>query len=212
MKSVIQEGSSVAKAVAKAWESAGKPEEFSIKIYETEKTNFFGLLRRAAVVSIFYNQKRPYKGNRERSNGYRNNTRRNGRESYNVSSRESFKSTPYVEESASSRTSSYNEDAPRRDSRSTGQRSDRREAWHPELIDEISGWLTETTEKMGVTTSFDTKVDGGVLKVTFETPVLEQEDYERMLFASFSHLLMQFLKRAHKNKFRSLRLLIQSRR
>ena len=54
MKSMVQEGSSVAKAIDKAWELAGKPSEFTIKVMQVEERNFFGMVKKSAVVSIVY--------------------------------------------------------------------------------------------------------------------------------------------------------------
>ncbi len=44
MKSVFQKGSSVGSAVEKAWEAAGKPEEFSVKVMQNGQFSFFGLV------------------------------------------------------------------------------------------------------------------------------------------------------------------------
>lgn len=54
MKSVIQEGSSLAKAIEQGWIKAGRPREFSIKIYQEPKKNFLGLTTQVAKVGIFF--------------------------------------------------------------------------------------------------------------------------------------------------------------
>lgn len=54
MKSVIQEASSVFKAIQLGWEKAGKPAEFTVKILEKEERNFIGLTTKQAKVSLFF--------------------------------------------------------------------------------------------------------------------------------------------------------------
>src|ERR1700730_17849484 len=54
MKSVIQEGPSLAKAIEQGWVKAGKPKEFTIKIFQEAKKNFFGFTTIPAKVGIFF--------------------------------------------------------------------------------------------------------------------------------------------------------------
>lgn len=54
MKSIIEEASSIFKAIEKGWSRAGKPEEFSVKIYEEPEHNFLGLTTKSAKIAIFY--------------------------------------------------------------------------------------------------------------------------------------------------------------
>ena len=57
MKSLMQEASSLIKAIEKAWENAGKPKEFSIKVFEEPKKNFIGMTVQSAKVGIFFDEK-----------------------------------------------------------------------------------------------------------------------------------------------------------
>jgi len=54
MKSVMEEASSIMKAITKAWERVGKPSEFSIKIFEKEEKNFLGMTTKTAKIGIFF--------------------------------------------------------------------------------------------------------------------------------------------------------------
>lgn len=56
MKSVIQEASSIAKAVEQGWEKAGKPKDFSIKVLEEPIKNFLGFTKRSAKVAIYFDE------------------------------------------------------------------------------------------------------------------------------------------------------------
>src|SRR5687768_7128192 len=54
MKSIIEEGSSIAHAVEKAWQRAGNPPEFTIKIFQIPQKNFFGFTKVVAKIAIFF--------------------------------------------------------------------------------------------------------------------------------------------------------------
>ena len=56
MKSIIEEASSIAKAVEQAWERAGQPSEFSIKIFQLPQKNFFGFTKVSAKIGIFFGE------------------------------------------------------------------------------------------------------------------------------------------------------------
>ena len=56
MKSIIEEASSIAKAVERGWEKAGKPKEFTVKIFEEAKRNFIGYTTQSAKVGIFFQE------------------------------------------------------------------------------------------------------------------------------------------------------------
>jgi hypothetical protein len=54
MKSVIQEASSLSKAIEQGWIKAGKPQEFSIRILQEPNKNFLGITLQNAKVAVFF--------------------------------------------------------------------------------------------------------------------------------------------------------------
>ena len=59
MKSLMEEASSISKAIEKGWTNAGKPKEFTIKIYEEPQKNFIGMTTRPAKIGIFFSEPKP---------------------------------------------------------------------------------------------------------------------------------------------------------
>lgn len=55
MKSILQEASTIAKAVEQGWREAGEPQEFSVKILELPQRNFIGLTTRSAKIAFIFN-------------------------------------------------------------------------------------------------------------------------------------------------------------
>lgn len=58
MKSIVEEASSISKAIEKGWVKAGSPKEFSVKIYEDAEKNFFGITTKPAKIGIFFEEGR----------------------------------------------------------------------------------------------------------------------------------------------------------
>jgi predicted RNA-binding protein Jag len=56
MKSIIEEASSISKAIENGWIRAGKPQEFSVRIFEEPEKNFFGFTKKPAKIGIFYKE------------------------------------------------------------------------------------------------------------------------------------------------------------
>jgi len=54
MKSILQEASTIAKAVEQGWKEAGEPQEFSVKILELPQWNFLGLTTRSAKIAFLF--------------------------------------------------------------------------------------------------------------------------------------------------------------
>lgn len=55
MKSILQEASTIAKAIEQGWREAGEPSEFSVKILELPQRNFIGLTTRSAKIAFIFN-------------------------------------------------------------------------------------------------------------------------------------------------------------
>ncbi len=65
MKSIVQEASSIEKAIQRAWLEAGSPAEFSVRILEHPVRKFFGLfIKRSAKVALVF----PGEGKTEQKN------------------------------------------------------------------------------------------------------------------------------------------------
>lgn len=57
MKSIMEEATSITKAIETAWNRAGQPQEFSVKILEHPQTSFFGLkTAKSAKIALFFNE------------------------------------------------------------------------------------------------------------------------------------------------------------
>jgi predicted RNA-binding protein Jag len=62
MKSVVQEASTIGKAIEQGWKTAGEPRNFSIKILEIPQHNFLGFSTKSAKVAIVFDENAPREG------------------------------------------------------------------------------------------------------------------------------------------------------
>lgn len=109
MKSLVEEASSVSLALEKAWKRAGKPQSFSVKIFEEAESGFLGFNKKPAKIGIFFEEsnkaqertshKKPHHGQRsgqQRNNQRPRSTMRNDRNDRNDRQTDSRKpSRPY---------------------------------------------------------------------------------------------------------------------
>lgn len=54
MKSIMEEASSIVKAIEAAWIRAEKPHEFSVKVFEEPEKNFFGMVTKSAKIALIF--------------------------------------------------------------------------------------------------------------------------------------------------------------
>ena len=189
MRSLLIQASSVEKAVDKAWSDAGQPTEFSIKILDFGEKGFLGITKRAAIVSILYEpQKQTAK--------YKGTSKRTPQPHSHAKKKPYPKPKPRIQETKPLPAK------PRQE----------RVYWTDTLVDNVTGWFKELTEQTRITSPFQAKVNRKALIITFDQNVLDRPEDERMLFSSFSYLLMQFMKKKDKKKYQGYQLIITSKR
>lgn len=97
MKSIVQEASSVEKAIQRAWEEAGFPSEFSVRVLEHPKHSFFFFLRRSAKVALVFPSESSKKQSNERNRDYKKRETRPKKEDRTEQTKNENKKTPRKE-------------------------------------------------------------------------------------------------------------------
>jgi predicted RNA-binding protein Jag len=201
MKSIVEEASSVAKAIEKGWIQAGKPQEFSVKVFETEQKNFLGMTTKSAKIAIYYTDK--------------NSTRHEYQEKRNVYAPQPKKyeqkpsrptTAPRVNNFDNSLNNTKNTPPVERQERTT------KDVWSDEMTTTAQQWLEDTLRLMNLSDrSFTVEAKNYYLKFNFNTPLLEDAERERLLFRSLAHLIMQTLRNKFKKGFRGFKIILNSR-
>ncbi|MGD1997693.1 MAG: Jag N-terminal domain-containing protein, partial [Candidatus Dependentiae bacterium] len=207
MRSILLEASSIERAIDKAWNEAGKPREFTIKVHDEGERNFLGFSRRPARLSILFvpqrdeNSSRSSRG-RSRNNDSRRGGGRNDRNDRNDRRSNNRNETSDRRSSRSNAPTRFPEDKP--STRSNDSNQDWRGEWEKYVITTVR----DITKLMGITVPFEARRDDKMLTLSFKKAVLEDAEEQHMLFASLSYLSIQFLKRHYKNRFLGYRVLV----
>ncbi len=196
MKSIIEEASSIAKAVEAGWLRAGKPQEFTVRIFEEPEKNFLGFSKKFAKVGIMYKeapevqQSGKQRGVRRQELPERQERQENPRQ---VVHQQAEKGRAQV--------------APKTEPLKGAQRTvsqpeldrERPPKWAPEIVEASREWLLRLLETMGKSsTPFTVEGKGYTLHVHFKGNIVPDKKKEYVFFKHTGHLLVQ----AMRHKFR----------
>jgi len=207
MKSIMEQASSIIKAIEKAWISADKPKEFSVKVFEKEEKNFFGMTTKPAKIGIFFSDKS------------------NALQEKNIQ-----KPRPEIKEQRPEAPKPQRQAAPIARQQATDNKPIHHHAekpktvinpvkisqpqrvpttWNDTMIKAVDEWINRTLTLMGMSTiSFTPEIAGKILKLTFSQPLIEQPAMEKQLFRSIAHLIMASLRNQYKQEIKDLKIVL----
>jgi predicted RNA-binding protein Jag len=186
MKSLMEEASSIAKAIEKGWARAGKPKEFTVRIFEEPQKNFFGFTSKPAKVGIFFKEPAP-----EQSSRMKEIKRL-------VEKREVERGVAKAEKERKMQSP-----APRLDQQSMDNK------WTPELIQGAKAWVDMLLRRIDRSSvPFSVTAKNYMLTVQFSRPVFEDRRKEQAFFRSTSYLLLQALKNKYKKGLKGHKIIV----
>ncbi len=190
MKSIMQEASSVSKAIDLAWNRADKPSQFSVKVLEEPEHNMFGLTKKSAKIALFFEEKRKFDSfsrQPDRQRAPRPESQRRPQEQ---------QPQRRVQEQAQPVTT---EQAPKRV----------RPEWTDAMAQEARDWLDQTLQLIGASNAtYNFSHSKSAVKVIFDKSVTGSEGKDRMLFSSFASLILSTLRHRHKKQLRNLKVIL----
>ena len=180
MKSLMEEASSISKAIENGWTNAGKPKEFTVKVYEEPKKNFFGLTSSPARIGIFFAEPKSAEPRR--------------------------KPRPATQEARKPQEARQPREV--RESRPKKETEDLGPIWEDGMIESANEWIGEILKHIGVLAPYKVNPSRFHLRIEFENSVLEDKDRQKHLFAILSGLLMTMLKRKYKRPLRGYKIVL----
>ena len=194
MKSIIQEASSIAKAVEQAWAYAGQPAEFTIKILEMPHKNFLGFTTRAAKVAFFFDLHPSLK-------------------TPSLAPKPKHKAPPRKVDTSKAVQAPALKTPPERELPKPKPVSpfkrEYKPLWNPAMIKYVQEWVQETLNIMNLSNiTFSVEPSNFHLRITFNQKVLSETAQEKKLFASFACLIIESLKRTFKTGFRGHKIVL----
>ncbi len=181
MKSIIQEASSIIKAIEKGWLAAGKPNEFSIRIYEEPKKNFIGMTIQSAKIGIFFEEKKV-------------ETPKPIKKIEPIQSKKA--SAPIVRPIPESKKPVS--DLPESE----------RVMWTDEMLEAAQVWLNEALKIINTSISYKTEVSEYQLTFNLEQQPAQDIQQAKHLVRNLSALLLQAMRHKFKRPMRGFKILI----
>lgn len=205
MKSIIEEASSISKAIEKGWVRAGKPKNFSIKVYEEPEKNFFGLTTKSAKVAIIFDEKTvvtaPEKTAQPANQGHQKADHKRTQQS----KQQSAKAPNPEHKPKDNRRQQSPKNAPEKNIESV-QVSD-------EIKQAVTSWLDSALPVMNIHNAvFRLESTDDMIQVTFDTPLIPDSHEERALLKSLSYLALATLRNKFKKGLRGLKLVFTRKR
>jgi len=186
MKSIIEEASSISKAIENGWLKAGKPQEFSIKIFEEPIKNFFGLSVKSAKIGIFFQETKS-----SDIKSPENHLEKKLEKNINLEPFQEY-TEPTIPVNLEKKVLKSKSNQP---------------IWSQQMVTTINNWLTEIFENIvNKKISFNISQDYFQLNVHIDSVIFDDKNKEKKLFSSLAILIMQMLKKQYKRPFKGYRI------
>ena len=196
MKSIMEEASSLSKAIDRAWNRAGKPSKFTVRVLEEPEHNMFGLTVKSAKIALFFDEK----------------------STDGISSYSNEKATRPRHHEQAPRRQSPAADRPTKAPRFEPRSQERpyrapirrpRPEWNDELAQQAKDWISQTLAKIGLPhIEYSIRPDNNLLRFTFKSSLTGTEGKDRMLFSSFACLIMTTLRHRYKKQLKNLKVVL----
>lgn len=206
MKSIVEEASSLVKAIEKGWIRAGKPQEFTVKVFEDAEKNFFGFTTKSAKVGILFEERMPVQPQRQQKD---RQPQRRPQPNQAQPSNQQYKSNMDRQE----RQPQAPQQAYQQRNETIESRVIKRDSspWSTDLVSAAHEWITDSLTVMGRSDiEVKPEVNNFALKLTFIKPVMEINEKEKLLFKSWAYLVMQTLRQKYKRPLKGLKVILTS--
>lgn len=221
MKSIIEQASSIAKAIEKGWERAGKPANFTVKVLELPEKNFFGLSTKPAKIAVLYEEKKAeptHSRQRSFTQEHKQKAQKIEKTEKNylsaVEADSAKKSVPKNLEKPSQKIKRTEKSVEKLSPTKQGlpqaqSKEENVNLWTEQMMEIAQNWLNNSMAIIGITTPFTLQSSGRNLKIVFEAPLYQDEKKQRLLLNSFSYLIMETLRAQLKTDLRGARITLE---
>ena len=212
MKSLVEEASSITKAIEKGWTNAGHPKEFTIKIYEEPQKNFIGMTVRPAKIGIFFTES-AFPKVAEAPQGKRG---RAGQEqgpktpSAQADTRPLRARAPLAKEPVQKKEQKVvTREQTLSETGAPEQPQRQGPIWTDEMIATVKDWITEMLPLMDFDhIPFTVNAQHFHLKIQFQNSLYDDKNRQKYLFASLSNVLLTMLKRHYKRPLKGYKIVL----
>jgi len=215
MNSLIQEASSLTKAIELAWEKAGKPHKFSIRVFQESKKNFLGITKENAKIALLFDTRDlpssvpSEKGTRAKE-GRRQEHKRPKQPVHDRSKKQEVR--PVKEQKQERHSKQKQQSLPRQEiNKDKKPGKEQKDLWTDEMVAIARNWMKDALQKLNKSdATFTTEVKRYHMKFYFDKPIAETEEQQKNLFRNFAHVIMQTVRNRLKKQLRYHKVVISS--
>lgn len=225
MKSIMEEASTIFKAIEKAWILAEKPQSFSVKVLEEPEKNFFGMTTKSAKIALLFEES-TNAGHHKQKNVVQapqaKRTQPAGQPQREPAKRPAAQSArtheqPRASEQPRERREQKEQQRPVRQQKQPEQAPRQEHAetqnvpeavWSPEMNAWATKWVQTCVGSLNSAVNFSSTIQKNQLVIEFDKPIVDN-GRDRLLFSSLAHLMMQSLRHEYKNQTRGLKVVLK---
>lgn len=203
MKSIIEEASSITKAIESAWKRADQPNEFSIRIFEMPQKNMFGFTTKSAKIGIFYDE-----GKKNHDKYHHAQPQAQQAPQQNHVPRERVAKQPQQPVVAKEKEPVKQPQPQPQTPKPKRVDAEQSEPWNKDMVNFTEEWLNSLVGKLNVDKTFTLTPERYHLKITFNKPVFEDENKNRAFFRNCAHLLLQSIRNKFKRPLKGFKIVL----
>ncbi len=208
MKSIIQEASSIAKAVEEGWMKAQKPQEFSVKILEQAEKNFIGFTTKSAKIAIFFSEALPAKMPEKQRPHHKNTPPQQQSKPVVNKQQPTGTARPAQQQDKYLADKSKNNNVALQPTE-TSKKKQFEPLWNQAMVTRTEQWMRDALQNSNNEhIQFTVEPQKFHLRITLSAPILPDQDKEKQLLASFSALILETLKRLFKLSLRGHKIVL----
>lgn len=217
MKSLMEEASSIAKALEKAWDRAGNPREFTVKVLDKPEKNFFGFTTKSAKVAILFEEEMAQRS--QQTSRYPERTQQQPRQQRPATQPQQKRAErPQQERTRRPNQEQSTQHNARQPLNTTQQTSSEQPikrvhepVWTPERVAFVRQWIQDMQRTMNCADiGCDISTDRNAIRIVFEKPLAQDPEQEKQLFRSWAYLIMQTLRHTYKQQFKHIKIILKS--
>ena len=202
MRSLVEQASSVSKAIEQGWLRAGTPSEFSIKILEVAEKNFIGMTTKPAKIGIFFPEE-------SSAPVAKYATKTPSVTEHPVEQKQETLRTPKIQKRRAQEPIAEKKE--KTVTPSSPMPKKERVVWTESMVAEAQTLLSSTLTFLSAeNVPFAIHADNYYLKISFEKTLYADKEREKVLFRSLAHLLMQCIRNKFKKGFHGLKIILSS--
>jgi len=207
MKSIVEEASSLEKAIAKAWERAEKPEKFTVTIFQESQKNFFGLTKQSAKIGFLYQENTAGKNSKDKTSKV---PKKNFKKEASFSAAKNNIAHARHEKEANNSKVELRKISADRKKELDVVAQPKKIFWPEEVVERSCKWLDDILKAIHSDSKYTVKTNRYHLKIQFEKSLFSDAKQEKDFFRALSYLILQAQRANFKKSFKFHKIVLLS--